>query len=453
MKAKELFTYLMILTVFSGGFVIGSMSFEFYLCYLVFLSFIFFALISRYSLWMNRGFLLLFLYFSLSSLISIIIFKYSPMLLVKQVVGISFSAFSYYLLIKVNNYDVEKLFKLYLRVALIIAMLGIFQEISYLLNFVPGYDWQFFIPKAGEVNTTLFLMRISSLSPEPAMLAVLISPAMFIALNNFFLKKGIYFDRFNSAVILLAYALTFSSLAYIGLGLAFILIMYRQGRLNIRSRKIFYLPLVLLLLFLMFYSCYQFIPDFRSRTDAVFALFYNSSAKIYDLNSPMLRNASVFILFSNYEVAFDSLRTSPLIGYGLGSHAAHFDQYFQSFLDSAKRMGSYELLHGWGFGVSKDDANSLILRLVSETGVIGMMIIFWLIGKFFIKRETRAAALFDPGNLSLINNAILLLILLRLIRFGHYFVDGLFFFAFLYYFSSKEYGRLGLVENDKVVAR
>ena len=41
--------------------------------------------------------------------------------------------------------------------------------------------------------------------------------------------------------------------------------------------------------------------------------------------------------------------------------------------------------------------------------------------------------------MAVINNGILVFIALRMIRLGHYFIDGLFFFVFLYYFSSKIY--------------
>ncbi|MDD5593825.1 MAG: O-antigen ligase family protein [Candidatus Margulisbacteria bacterium] len=444
----------MVGTVFSGAFVLGYSSFEFYLSYLVFMAFIVIYVYYKGVFHFNRGFLFLLLYFAVVSFLCITVFKSSSFLLLKQLLGISFSASAYYLLIKNNDYDVEGLFRLYLKFALLVAALGVFQEISYLLNFQPGYDWKWFIPKSGLKGTTLFMFRINSIMPEPSMLAMILAPAVFVVLSNLFSKRKIYLSRLAGAIILAAYFLTFSSVAYLGLIVGSLLILYQKGYLNIKRRKIVLMPVIIAILFIVFYSVYGSIPDIKSRVDAFVALL-NKPDQTLNFSTAMDRNASVLILYSNVDTALNSVKKNPLFGSGLGTHADNFDKYYGGLIEQAGQSGELVQLRGWGLGVSKEDANSLFVRLLSETGIIGLSIVIWLLLKFFIKRKDPSAALASDGviyNLSVINNGIFLLIILRLIRFGHYFVDGLFFFAFIYYFTNKEYSRLAAAPDDRVAA-
>ena len=77
-----------------------------------------------------------------------------------------------------------------------------------------------------------------------------------------------------------------------------------------------------------------------------------------------------------------------------------------------------------------DDANSLFLRLLSETGLFGIIVFFYFLFKsHLLKKRDKSKYLW------IISNAILALFLIKLIRSGHYFVNGFFFFFWLYYFS------------------
>lgn len=353
-----------------------------------------------------------------------------------------------------NNYDVEKLFKLYLKFAIFISILGIFQEVSFLLGFRPGYDWAFFLPKSGNPGTSLIFLRVSSLMPEPSRLAMVLSPAMFIALNNMFLKGKVYLNRSKGLIILLAFFLTFSSVAYLGLIIAALLILYRRGYLDVKKNKIILFPIIASILFIVFFTIYNTVPDIKSRVDASMGLV-NKPDQVLKFSTVMDRNASVLILYSNIDTALNSIKKNPLFGSGLGTHADNFDKNYGGLIEQANLSGELTQLRGWGFGVSKDDANSLFVRLLSETGIVGLSMVVWLLLRFLIKRKGPSAAAGGNDsiyNLSVINNGIFLLIVLRLVRFGHYFVDGLFFFAFIYYFTNKEYNRLKAAADDRVAA-
>jgi len=439
MTNRKLLTTLMVITLFSGAFSF-SMKMDIYYFYFIFSFFIITCLKLKFPLSINKGFFVLFLYYIITSIIGIILYSSLPELLLKQIFGIAFSSLSYYLLIKVNNYNVEKLFVLYIKIAFIVSVLGLFQQLSFLLHIRPGYDWTYFVPRAGNLSQTLIFLRIYSIMPEPSVLAIILTPAMFVALNNISSKSTIYISRFRSQIIFSAYFLTFSSVAFVGLILASIILLYRKNLLNINSRKIVYLPILLIILSSLFFGLYQSIPDYKHRIDAVVAVLSDPASRDLILSGPMRKNASVFILFTNVNVALDSLRINPFFGLGLGSHPKHFNSFY-SEMRAAADAEVNRLLWGMGFSVSSEDANSLFVRLLSETGLVGVIIFLWVLKKYFIKKSKiqDISSNFSAYKLSIINNSIFLFILLRLMRFGHYFLDGFFFFAFIYYFSNKQY--------------
>ena len=134
-------------------------------------------------------------------------------------------------------------------------------------------------------------------------------------------------------------------------------------------------------------------------------------------------HGSSFILYNNYVVATENFKTNFLFGTGIGSHAFAFN--IHSLSKDIKQKG---------FDSNSADANSMFLRLMSETGLFGIIIFIYIIITGYVKR--------DPKRLTyhwLISNAILLMILLNLFRQGHYFLYGFPFFLFLYYFNGAAY--------------
>jgi len=142
-------------------------------------------------------------------------------------------------------------------------------------------------------------------------------------------------------------------------------------------------------------------------------------------------NASTFAFLSNAAVAYRSFMSNPALGSGLGSYQISYNKFISQVTDIAQvRMF-----------LNIEDANSLFLRLMSEMGMVGMGMVLYFIFKFHIYRKD------DPsGYFWIINNAILAMFMIRLLRSGHYFNGGLFFFVWLYYFSGK-YKRL--INEDK----
>ena len=82
------------------------------------------------------------------------------------------------------------------------------------------------------------------------------------------------------------------------------------------------------------------------------------------------------------------------------------------------------------------DANSMLLRIVSETGLFGLIFIILFIRNNYIKRTDDEL----PDNYYwLISNAVLIIILLQLIRQGNYTFGGFMAYMWLYYYTKQNY--------------
>jgi hypothetical protein len=174
---------------------------------------------------------------------------------------------------------------------------------------------------------------------------------------------------------------------------------------------------------LLFNVMYDNVRDFRERYDSLVDLFSTGQFVLGKTHG------SSFILYNNYRVAVSNMKSHFLFGTGLGSHPTAFEKY-----SIAKDIKVY------GFNLNSADANSMLLRLMSETGLFGVSIFLILIVKCYVKRQDN-----DPSYYWLISNSILVMILLNLFRQGHYFLNGFPFFVILYYYNWLAYKRSSLV--------
>jgi hypothetical protein len=325
-------------------------------------------------------------------------------LLLKQVVGISINAAWFYILIQINDYEIRKLFRIYLNISFLVASIGLFQEISFLFDFKPGYDFSYIFPfwtfhPAGNI------LRINSILPEPSGLVVSLMPAAFASLCSLIDKSLELQTKFRSVVIMIVFILSFSSTGYaiLIISLFLILINYKRTR---------YASAILIFTVVFAFFAFRLSPDFRVRVvDSVNIL--RTKTNLEDVNY------STYALFSNALVTKKSLKLSPLIGTGLGSHEISYAR----FIPEIKRKEGTHL-------VNVQDAASLFLRLLSETGVLGLGLFLFFLLRFYLRKGDRY-----PVDLWVVNNSIFLYFIIRLLRVGHYFTDGFFLFFWMYYFS------------------
>jgi len=418
LKMTPLFNYLLVFNIFAGAFTIFRAPFEFYLGY-IFIIFFLVVYIWRYrGMRINSNFIIILIILTIFSLINVYLGNDTVFLLAKTISGILITGIAYYILIKINNYDINKLFKIYLRIALVVAAIGIFQEFSYLIGFRMGYDYKWMpllvkweYGQAG--GETIKMLRINSIFMEPAHFAISMAPAFLVCLADVFKKSKFSFkEKWASMIIITSYVLTFSAVAYMAIFISILLLIYSKGKR--------YLLLTAIIMPILGFAAYRFSPDIRMRADAAIEVASR-------LRMPPDTHCSVYSVVSNSFVAFKSFINNPLFGHGLGSHPVSYDKFIRSGAP-------------WGFWQSnypeanKGDASALFLRLLSETGLFGIIVVFYFIFRFRLKMNI-------GNNLQIINNAIFVLLILHLLRQGHYFYNGLFFFVWVYYFSYRIYHR------------
>ena len=135
-------------------------------------------------------------------------------------------------------------------------------------------------------------------------------------------------------------------------------------------------------------------------------------------------NSSSFVLYNNYHIAFENFKDNPIAGTGLGSHAVAFEKY-----SLTKQAGILNI------EFNKSDANSMFLRLLSETGLIGILFILIFIFKFYVIRSK----IHPESNHWIVGSAVLVIIILYLLRQGNYFINGFPIFMWIYYYNYVDF--------------
>ncbi len=395
------------ISIFINSYVFFKKPFEFYVGYLIYVILLP-VFVSRYGV--NRHLFFIFLILLVSGIVNIFLDQNTFALFLKVFTGLTLSYFFYHYVILEFNYDVEKLFKWYLKGAYYCAVIGIFQFISFQIKFTPGYNFRWIFNKWGLVLGGNFGIRVNSVFGEPTYLAATLSAAFFVALYSLFRKQTYYLNRYQCLIIVAAYILSFSGLGQTGILLTLVLLAVSFGLVR-------YILVFIPISLFVFNIMYNNSRDFRERYDSLIGLF--SGAK-FELGKT---HGSSFILYNNYVVATKNFQSNFLFGSGIGSHPVAFEKHSLANTFTAR-----------GFNSNSADANSMFLRLVSETGIFGVLIFLYIIFKYYIRRDPNI----DTFHW-LVSNAILVMIILNLFRQGHYFLNGFPFFVLLYIYNSVNY--------------
>ena len=286
----------------------------------------------------------------------------------------------------VGSNKLKEIFKSYLKYVFLVCVIGliIYPIKKYFLGF-SNY-------------------RLSSVLGEPAHFSAIVLPGFYYYLKNY---KNF---KFKTGLIFLTLILSASSLAYIGIALAILL----QAKGNRAFRNISLAILVAIL----GYSSYLVVPQIKIRVDDTL-----SSLVSYDVEGV---NLSTYALISNLHVTKESFIRNPIFGGGLGSHPSNHEKYINglegfNFFKNA-RNGLHSKLNA-------EDANSLLLRVVSELGLFGVYFVL-----LFIKRHYTTYGI--GGNM--LSRSMLIYFFYKLLREGNYFPPEMYFFVGLYYFNSKQ---------------
>jgi len=412
---KGFLNYLAVFTVFSGAWTWNISFAEMRIAYLIIAVVLLLWLPFLKGLYFNKIFLLFYFLVVFVSLYNVFIGKNAIGLLAKQGIGILINATFFYWLIKINERDIKRLFKTYLNIAFLVAVIGLLQELSFLLGFKAGYDYNYIIPYwKVTLSSRAGLIKVNSILMEPAHFCIVMMPAFFTSLVSFSRNSFRFLNRWRSSIIILAVILSFSTVGYAGIFLSIFLLIYNLKKLK---GVIVLSPFI----FLLFLGAYNISVDFKGR-------IADASEVILGKVALEKANPTTFALYSNALVAGKSFKSNPLFGSGLGSHEVSYFKHIKNVVDFSKTCNTFS---------NRRDANSLFLRLLSETGLLGIGILFGFICKFYIKKKRDKSQY-----LWIISNAILVVFFVRLLRMGHYFVGGFFFFIFMYYFAGKTWQSL-----------
>jgi len=305
-------------------------------------------------------------------------------LFAKQFAGILVSAFYFSCYYRLTGDDPTQPFRLYVRAAYYASMLGI------VIVFLR-------LPFEGE------LPRLQSVLPEPAIFALVTLPAAYYCLDRYRQERTCGREL---AAIGAALVLSRSSVGYLGLLFLLTLFFARSWRRALGG---------LAVVAGVGASLYAASADFRVRLD--------DTVRAAGAGTVEDANLSTFALVSNALVTTRVLSVHPWAGNGLGSHLLSHSVY----IGDVPGVAQFEemVLHDRYTmdQLNAADANSLLLRLLSETGVLGVVLVAGFIWRY------RAPA---GGEAGVIHAAVLVYFFAKLLRAGHYFSPEQFFFVFAY---------------------
>jgi hypothetical protein len=402
---RAVVTLLILLSIFVWSYIFIRDPFELYLSYVVYaLLFPFFF--ARYGV--PKRPVYIFIPILISGVTYAAVGLNEPSQFWKVFIGFFTSTLFFHYVLQLYNFDLKLLFRFYMRACIVISIIAFIQLISFKVGFSAGYHYGWMFNKWSVTQGGLGI-RVNAIFSEPAYYAAVLAPAFFVSVYNLTTRFPIFINKWQSLLIGLAYLLTFSSVGIGGVFLVIILLLINYG---FTRYAIVFVPL----LFFSFQYAYREVPEFRDRYDGTIEIFTTHNYKSYDIHG------SSFVLYNNYHVALENFKRNPLFGTGLGSHPVAFDKYSLTNLSGAVDID-----------FNKMDANSMFLRLMSETGIYGLAVFVWLLVRCWI---------FKPRARSrehwVMSNALACIILLYLLRQGHYFLNGFPFFLWMFFYLYKD---------------
>jgi hypothetical protein len=402
-------SYLMILSIFVTGAGIELGYFKFYWYYPFYGLFLLYSVATqrRMGIMPIFGFMLLVLY-------ALITYQTSLSLVIKQLINLLFSFFVFYFYFLHEKRDVIAIFGRYVRVAKVLAVLGLVQVLFFAVGIGKVYTAVF--PWLKEYPTGI---RLQSLTQEPSYIAFTFAPIAFIAAHNLFYRSTYFFGRGWSFVFIICYLLTQSTIAYASI-LIILVLVYMKNFSYVKLSLIF---LLIALVTGLGVVAYRTVPDVKLRVDDTVT---GLSGNFFDGDTFLQVNPSTYAILSNYYVTLKSFADYPIIGSGLGTYTFMYDRHIPDKAIVVKR--AYMLLN-------RQDGASMAFRILVELGIVGIVAFLVFVWRYRLK--SRSLFSFSEQMLWAINAGIFVLILLALLRNGNYTVHGKMLFLILYYYSYK----------------
>ncbi|MFZ6050948.1 O-antigen ligase family protein [Halocola ammonii] len=334
----------------------------------------------------------------------------TPFVFIKVWGGMFLSVSFFFFILKYYEFDAQYLYKRYLQLCYWAALIGLFQGFTTLIGLQGLANFGVILNKWGYNPGGIVGVRVNSIFTEPAQMTIFMAPAVFLSVYNLLKGQENFYNKYQSAAVLLVVVLSSSSTGYLGLLLIFFMVT--------ESFKIRYVVFGSVFVALAFWLFYTNVSEFQKRVDSSIGLWVYQDYSIENTNS------SSFVLYNNWHIAMQSVQDYPFFGTGLGSYEKAFDRYTltNSVID-------------YDFEFNKPDGNSLLVRLITETGLIGTLAFVVILIRGFIGNRLYKEGL--PYKLA--SNGILVMLLMCLLRQGNYFLNGLPFFVMLYFYNKEQF--------------
>lgn len=330
---------------------------------------------------------------------------------IKNYIGVYIYIISFFYYVKDVIKNKDKILHLCFNLSFMVGFLGLIQEVGFMLSVEKLYKYSF-IYLNNIIGVSGNFIRITSITTEPAHLAILLIPGMYIALLRIFkiyINKNIKLWKCYS--ILLATLMTFSLVAYIIAAIIILFILFFDNKSLFKKLVIVISVLICVCLFITIMP-----SSLKIVSEKINSLF--------TLNKLTTSNLSSFAIVSNFRIVIESIKDGNFFGIGLGMHQLVYFKYIYKIYDPTKVV----------MLLNSVDAGSLYLRILSELGIPGFIIIYSFLFKQLILNKKAKEA--DDVTV-ILNHLALIFIFTYSIRMASY-MDPLFaFMVSLLYFTNK----------------
>lgn len=379
----------------------------------------------------NKIFLIIAIACGIQGLINVYLGNDTLWLVAKQlgVISVCFICYANIL----SGHNIKEIFMGYWWATFLMASWGIIELITGIIS--PNYyPFNFIIYNSTYLQPIIWrIHRLSCLVVEPSFLAYYFGPAICVYLFSLFLPGTVDKDLFKgkhvqNIIIIIVYLLTFSSTAYFGLGIMCVLIILKTK--GIWKKVILFGSTILL-----FVGMYLGVSEFRIRVDDTVGAFFKPE---------MVKrvNASSYTLYSCNKIGQMTLSYTHGVGSGLGSYEIMYDKFVDDLLENDILTIKMSKESDWPTvrGLCRMDGNSMFNRIMTELGVVGIVLVVYYLIKFYVKGQNKYAA-YSCG--------IVAMFMMLLLRMGNYVHAGTVMFYVYYVQIYKECNNLQF--NDFVI--
>ena len=345
------------------------------------------------------------LFFAYSVVVATSILGYPVSKGLQQYVLLTLYILIYYSFLSQQKANIEGLFIVYLKVAKVVGLLGFIELCAYAATHIDIFSFTLWAKTNTEVAS--HIIRVHSTLAEGGYYGTILSP--FIAYIILYKDKFHVYKRWQLVIIFISLICSVSAIAYLTFAVCLATILYRKVGKGLLLKVV---SIAVLIGVVAFFASDSKENESEQGFGGLTVRFQQTATALSSLNNiyviESLNNSSYALLANTYVATHAPLRWT---GTGLGTHKLNYHAVYQSNRPL--------------YGLNDEDGYSLFNRLLSETGILGLLVYIVFLFKCRSKQ-------------SMVNTCVLFYLLGTFIRGGNYFVYGMIFYNMLYYFSYKE---------------